>query len=133
MSDKLLLNVQSGIIYRNTLPIDIRDDQSKNYHILAPSSHLILSSTVGSYVTISGNLNIPSFGAFTGSVKINTGTGILTDLVASGTFSGSFSGSLDVNEGVVNNSLGHLILSSSAGSNITISGNLGVGGKNPST
>lgn len=56
MRNKILSNVQNGILYRSTLPIDIRDDQSKNYHILAPSSHLVLSSAVGSQVSISGNL-----------------------------------------------------------------------------
>lgn len=128
MSNKLISNVQNGVIYRNTLPVDIRNDQSKNYHILAPSSHLILSSAVGSYVAVSGNLNIlgVASGTFSGSLSgsVDVFGGKLSSIVASGTFSGTFSGALDTKNNSVNNSLGHLILSSSAGSLVTISGGL---------
>ncbi|MDP3763675.1 MAG: hypothetical protein Q8Q92_03440 [bacterium] len=119
------------------------------YHFRSVSNHLILSSSAGSFVVVSGNLSIPSAaGAFTGSVKLDTGTGVLTSLIASGTFSGSLSGSVDifggklsdinasgtfsgslsgslnVNGGIINNSLGHLILSSSVGSVVAVSGAL---------
>src|SRR3990167_1310689 len=130
MYNKILSNAQGGVIYRNTLPIEIREDQSKNFHILAPSSHLILSSAAGSYVVVSGNLNVVSgavtgsfSGIFSGSLSgsVDISSGKLSNIVASGTFSGSLSGSLNVNGGIVNNSLGRLIFSSTIGSIVALS------------
>ena len=158
--NKIILNHFDKIIQRTTLALDVREEL-KDYHVRSVNSHLILSSSVGSYIAISGNLNILGIasgtfsGSLSGSVDIFGGKlsninasgtfsgslsgsvdifgGKLSNINASGTFSGSLSGALDTINNTINNSLGRLILSSSAnlaGGNtsvVVVSGTLIVG------
>ena len=136
-NNKIISNAFGKTIIGSSLPIDVRGDLTKNYSIVSSESHLILSSSVGSYVTVSGNLNVVSgaatgsfSGIFSGSLSgsVDISSGRLSNINASGTFSGSLSGSVNVNGGIVNNSLGHLILSSSLGSFVQISASLKLSG-----
>ena len=72
---------------------------------------------------ISGTLS----GSFSGSVDVSGGR--LIGVLVSGTFSGS----VDVSSGKLNNSVGHLTLSSSAGSVVGVSGNFQASGSHTFT
>ena len=134
--NKIILNHFDKIIQRTTLALAVREEL-KDYHVRSVNSHLILSSSVGSYIAISGNLNILGIasGTFSGSLSgsVDIFGGKLSNINASGTFSGSLSGALDTINNTINNSLGRLILSSSAnlaGGNtsvVVVSGTLIVG------
>ena len=103
----VLSNLQNGILNRNALPFEIRNDQSKNFHILASNSHLILSSST-SDIVISGNLRVLS------NFQSNTGN----EVTGSTNF---FTINRLDSQGIFLNSSGSLILSSSAGSVVALS------------
>lgn len=86
----------------------------KPYHIRTTNSDLVLSSSATSYTVVSGNLKV--LGALSAS-----GTEIVQDVTGSTNF--FVTNRLDA-QGVLLNSSGNLILSSSAGSIIAISGSL---------
>lgn len=108
-----LSNVQEGIIRRDALPINVRDEVNKNYHLLAPNSNLILSSAVGSVIAVSGSLDLPQtdkayhiravnshliLSSSAGSVVFISGT-----VKSTSGYSGSLSGSVDVSSGRLSN------------------------------
>jgi hypothetical protein len=110
----------------------------------AVNSHLILSSSAGSQVTVSGTFKVTEGGtAADPAIKLSDDSGIYQDNANSIAFSTggsrrwsltntgltSRNGSdLDMNTGTIYDSAGHLILSSSAGSTVTVSGNLKITG-----
>ena len=55
---KIVSNVEGKVFQPYASPIKVRDDVTKNYHLNADNSHLVLSSSVGSKITISSSLEV---------------------------------------------------------------------------
>ena len=110
LNKKLIINAQNTIL-RDSLPFNFRNDLTRNHHINATQGHLILSSSAGSVVALSSSLYASgSSHSITGTFRIDPNI----DLSNAGS---------SYHVRAVNS---YLILSSSAGSQVTISGNFSI-------